>query len=65
MVIEHGPGEEYIFRDQEAKCDYCYKVKKIQDDCQCKKVFYCSKQCKNKDKPYHVNVCKVALAKKQ
>lgn len=59
LIIEHGPGEEYVFRDEFAKCDYCYKVKKIETHCECKKVFYCSADCRGKDKNYHDNICKL------
>lgn len=28
-IVEHGPGEDFVFRNDQTKCDYCYKIKKV------------------------------------
>lgn len=44
----------------EAKCEGCYKYKKLPYPCGCKAVAYCTLECQEKDKRYHIKDCKFA-----
>jgi ubiquitin carboxyl-terminal hydrolase 4/11/15 len=41
----------------EGKCEGCYNFKILQFPCECKKVSYCSEDCKRKDEQYHMQRC--------
>lgn len=38
----------------EGKCEGCFNFKILQFPCECKKVSYCSTDCKRKDEQYHL-----------
>jgi ubiquitin carboxyl-terminal hydrolase 4/11/15 len=40
-----------------AKCEFCYKFGTLKYPCACKKVAYCSEECKFKDTKFHMNRC--------
>lgn len=51
----------YFFKSSdEAKCESCYKYKKLPFVCGCKSVAYCTEECMEKDKRYHMKDCKFA-----
>lgn len=70
--VEIGVGDYFIaqFCDQyssyffkskdQAKCQGCYKLKKLEFVCGCKKVAYCTEECMEKDKKFHLKDCKFA-----
>lgn len=41
----------------EAKCEGCYNYKVLNFPCECKKVAYCTEECKKKDENYHLPRC--------
>lgn len=41
-------------------CEYCYRRKLLEIECECHSVFYCSKRCRVKDSNFHGKVCKLA-----
>lgn len=41
----------------EAKCESCYNYKILAYPCECKKVSYCSEECKKRDENYHTPRC--------
>jgi ubiquitin carboxyl-terminal hydrolase 4/11 len=61
-IREEGKGWNFIQEgvDNLDKCDNCYKYGKNKFYCKCKKVAYCSEECKIKDQRYHMNHCDVA-----
>lgn len=59
FIVEHGQGDEYVFREEEAKCGYCYRVLKLNKFCDCGRAMYCSDACKSKDQPFHDKVCRL------
>ncbi|CAK69659.1 unnamed protein product (macronuclear) [Paramecium tetraurelia] len=50
-VIKHP------FFPMEGKCEGCYNFKVLQFPCECKKVSYCTEECKKKDEAYHLPRC--------
>jgi len=45
-----------IFPD-EGKCEGCYQFKVLSVLCDCKKVSYCTEECRAKDEYYHLPKC--------
>lgn len=41
----------------EGKCEGCYNYKILQHPCECKRVSYCSEDCKKRDESYHMPRC--------
>ncbi|CAD8175796.1 unnamed protein product [Paramecium octaurelia] len=41
----------------EGKCEGCYNFKVLQFPCDCKKVSYCTEECKKRDEAYHLPRC--------
>ncbi|CAD8072992.1 unnamed protein product [Paramecium sonneborni] len=41
----------------EGKCEGCYNFKVLQFPCECKKVSYCTEECKKRDETYHLPRC--------
>lgn len=41
----------------EGKCEGCYNFRVLQFPCDCKKVSYCTEECKKKDESFHLPRC--------
>jgi len=48
----HGDGAPIL-----SKCEFCNKFGELTVQCSCKKVAYCSEDCKNSDKRFHRSRC--------
>jgi len=48
----HGDGAPIL-----SKCEFCNKFGELPVQCSCKKVAYCSEDCKNSDKRFHRSRC--------
>lgn len=58
MIIQCAEWEKWFLRSpDEAKCEGCFKIRKIAFVCGCKKVGYCSINCQEKDIQYHSRYC--------
>ena len=47
------------------KCEYCYGHKALKVECRCKKVRYCSEDCRRKDERFHLDKCPAAIEVEQ
>ena len=50
----------HLFSDSEGKCEGCYSIAELKFSCGCKKVTYCSEECQEKDKRFHLRNCDFA-----
>lgn len=46
---------------KEGKCEGCYFVKELKSICACKKVAYCTDECRQNDWKYHEDKCDAAV----
>ena len=44
-------------RVQIGQCEFCSQRRELQVECQCKRVRYCSQQCRKKDETFHLPTC--------
>ena len=50
----------FLQTETEKKCEGCYDIAELKFPCQCEKVAYCSSECKEKDKRFHLRYCEFA-----
>lgn len=50
----------FLQTETEKKCEGCYDIAELKFPCQCEKVAYCSQECKDKDKRFHLRYCQFA-----